>query len=324
MSILSLLIVCLVLFVIIIILSHSALSSYKLNNIVIVFSKGYSKENLNIFLFTLKRVSRNSFLLIFSDSETISHTKTILNNEKVIGIEFFDEYPYYKIDNQHYKIDKNIPTFINRTHKYFYHTIRYFLMNLWIKKYGYLYKSILICDIKDILFQNNPFTFFIKKGVYLQQEVYIRKNRGGIIADECNTRWIKPYNASSDILKEPIINSGQIFGTSYELKKFISEFCNFMNNTRIKTAEQGSLNYFVYSRNFSYKIYLKKHGYGYALLLHYPIPFTKDNFTPKNNFLYNFDKTIPPIVHSYIHGLWHGSEKRKRKYKQYIEYHSKL
>lgn len=296
------------------------------NNIVILFSKGYSEQLLKLFFITLKKASPNTYILIFSDNITINVAKQNFLKQKVIGIEFLNSYPYYQFNNNQYPISNEelkiyIPTYINTKDRYFYHTIRFFLINVWINKYGYKFKFVLTCDIKDILFQKDPFSICKKKGIYFQEEVYSRNNIGGIIACPHNRRWIEPYNASYDILTKPIINSGQIIGTSLEMKKFISEFCNFMTYTKIRTAEQGSLNYFIYTRKFNYNFYIKKHGYGYALILHYLLRFTIDNFTPINNYLYNLDNTIPPIIHSYLYGLLYGSNRRKRKFRKYIDFY---
>lgn len=299
-----------------------------LNNIIIVFSRGYKNSELNAFFITMKKQIPCSYLLLISDSSTISYSKHFFNNGKIIGIELLNEYPYYPSNHSKYpisfeKLIEKIPIQINHKFNFFFHTIRFFLINVWMEKYGSLFKNILICDIKDIIFQNNPFNYIKKKGVYLQQEIYIRKNKVGIIADECNYEWIKPYNPTKNILIKPILNSGQILGTSKEIYSFISEFCSFMYETHLNTAEQGSMNYFIYSKNYKKNIIINFHGYGYALLLHYSLPRTKDNFTPFNNTIYNFDGSIPPIIHAYHLGLLFGSLNRKKKYRDYINYNIK-
>lgn len=301
----------------------------RLKNIVIVLGRGYKRKEINIFITTLKKQSPDCSLLLFSNSDLIIFSKNIFhNNGKVVGIEILDNYPYYPSNHSVYPISldelyKTIPKEIKKTYDFFYHTIRFMLINVWMEKYGELYDNILICDIKDIFFQNDPFAYIKEKGVYLQQEIYIRNNKIGIIADECNYAWIKPYNPSSSILLKPIINSGQILGSSKEVKHFLSEFCSFIYQTQLNTAEQGSMNYFLYSKEHNENFIIKTHGYGFALLLHYSLPRTKDNFTPFNNYLYNFDGSIPPIIHAYHLGLSYGSWNRIKKYREYINFHNK-
>lgn len=298
-------------------------------NIVIVLSKGYRKSNLIAFFKTLKKRSPDSFLLIFSEKETILYAKEILSNEKVIGIELLHNYPYYPPNHYIYPIEvsilnKIIPLSITRSNNFFFHTIRFFLINAWLKEYGNEFNCILLCDVKDIIFQSDPFTYYNKSGLYFQQEIFIREGKKGIKADDLNYEWIKPYGPTKELLLNPIINSGQILGSSNEIKEFISEFCDFMKETHVNTAEQASLNFFIYSNKYKGNFISKVHGYGFALLLHYSLPRTKDNFTPANNYLYNFDGTIPPIIHAYYLGFSFGSFSRKLKYKEYIKYQRNL
>lgn len=292
------------------------------NNIVIVLGKNYPCERIKTFFITLKRETTNTFLLIFGDNYTIQCAEEIYkNSKKLIGIEILDVYPYYPSSHKIYPIPehylhKHIPTYMRPGFAYFYHTIRFFLTSVWINKYGNKFDWFLLCDIKDILFQSDPFSFFNKSGLYFQEEVY----EGGFVG--VNYDWIKPYHPSKDILRNPIINIGQILGSYIEFKLFFSKFCAFINRTQVFTAEQATFNYFIYTNRYKGNYITQKYGYGYALLLFQCLLFTKNKCFPENNYFFNLDKSLPPIIHGYDLGLSLGSEYRKRKFKDFINFHN--
>lgn len=311
---------------IIVIYNFNEGSNYR-KNLVIVLGIGYKHDIIKTFFITLKKQSPKSNLLLFSDNNTILFAKEIIKNSlNVIEIELLSYYPYYPSKHCLYPINMSllnmyIPLYIKKNFVYFFHTIRFFLSLAFLKVYGHLFDTILLCDIKDIMFQNDPFSYYKRNGIYLQEEIYINKNGVGI--NGINYKWIKPYHPSKAILVNPIINSGQILGNTKEMLHFLLQFCNFMNSTHIQTAEQGSLNFFIYSNKYKGFYNKYKHGYGYTLLLHLPLEKTNDSFTPINNTLYNFDGSIPSIVHGYTLGLKYGSVNRKRMYKKYILHHVK-
>lgn len=89
-------------------------------------------------------------------------------------------FPYYPVSNIKYRDDI---TFIRNTYPELYKIkdhntliwiLRYYLIFTFIKFHGNYNSVYLLSDIRDVIFQSDPFAWRYKKGVYIVEESKIR------------------------------------------------------------------------------------------------------------------------------------------------------
>lgn len=290
---------------------------------------GYNKTQIEPFIKSLFKCSKNFDLLVFTNDKNDEQIKEF-KYDNIISIKLLNIYPYYPSNDNNYPISEsilleNIPD-MRRKFKFFWHTMRYHLLSVWLNQYGSKYQKILFTDIRDVLFQKDLFNENYGNGVLLPLEPPVFRGSNKISSDSMNSVWIKPFKPSKEILDESIINSGVLYGTNPEMTKFIKEYSTFMIENNKYTAEQGALNYFYYSRknNFSYSVKTCEFGTCFVLTYTYLPTVRKKCCYPKNYYLYNDDKTIPPVVHGFDRGLKKGVEDRIKAYKKYVQIRTDL
>lgn len=293
-------------------------------NAVIGLIRGYKEEILLPFLITLRNASPSTNIIAFTDNYTVPIIQKYFKPELLNIIEIMNEYPYYPLNCKEYYIKKEdlmkyIPTYMSGGYVFFWNTMRYYLYNVWLMNFGNKFDWYFIADVRDVLFQSDIFSLSLPKGVHLLSEIYNRSGKLGIEGCGKNEKWIKPFNASAEVLKKPIINSGTILGSSKEIQKFIKEYTDFMRNEKKETAEQGVLNYFYYTRKFDYPVFVYPHEEGYCLSIHTDFWMFYDVFIPINGTLYDKNNKIAVCIHGWDHAFYVGNEKRKEEYRKLLK-----
>lgn len=270
----------------------------KLKCVIFSIALNYSWYKIKYFILSLKKVKYNGNLILI-----VEENSTLINNEflKQLNISFIyvlNYYPYISYKNKFYTF--NISEVKQRMiyyHKFKFTVYRHFIIKFWMDMYINLFYYYCIIDIRDVIFQNNPFDFRIKKGVYLFEEAI----NYPIKLQKKMVEWISVYENWESISNNPILNSGLTIGTREELYKFYELYIKLLNKS--STASQGTLNYYYYNGYFhSIPIFLFKNGYGLAL--HFHVEYVDKNnserfFPPHNNIFVNKDKSIPSIIHQY-------------------------
>lgn len=294
-------------------------------NSVICLIRGYNENQIMPFLVTLRNTSPATSLIVFTDNYTIPILNKYIKHSLLHIIIINDEYPYYPLNYKQFFIKENdlkeyIPTYITSSSSiFFWNSIRYNLFNVWLLNFGNMFDWYFITDVRDVLFQSDIFALSFPTGVHLLSEIYNRSGSIGIKGCSKNVKWIKPFNPTTEIMKNPIINSGTILGSRAETIKFITEFSAFMNKEKKITAEQGALNYFYYTRKFKYPVYVYEHERGYCLSIHTDYWMFSDIFTPINGTLYGRDNKPAVCIHGWDHAFYTGSEHRKEGYRELLK-----
>lgn len=208
-------------------------------------------------------------------------------------------YPYYSVNNKEYPINSSyIHSHIcDRNYYNKFATIRMFLINMWLNIYGYKYEYFLSCDVRDIYFQSNPFAWNIGKGVYLAEQTCNFKMYNSYY----DVLWIIGYKYGYKYLNNTLINSGVIYGSRNEITRFYNKMTEFMLTRYFKTSDQGIFNLMLYLNDLTYiPLYISQNGYGFVWNLHLELFFNIKTYGfPVNNYIYNLDGSIPPLIHSY-------------------------
>lgn len=276
-------------------------------NICVIFclALNYKWNNVKYFILSLNRTSYNGHVILLVEENSTLISMRLSLNFNISFIFVTRRYPYISKNNIHYNIDINkANTVMIKFHKFSFTVYRHIIIKLWLDEYLYLFKYYALIDIRDVIFQSNPFCVKLKKGVYLFEEAinYPIKYQTKMV------EWIRVYNNWEGISDNPIINSGLTIGTKYEFYKFYNIYIKLLINS--STASQGTLNYYYYSGFFnSIPIHLFRNGYGLAL--HFHVEYIDKNnsehfFPPLNNVFRNKDYSIPSIIHQYDRIGWNN------------------
>lgn len=277
------------------------------------------------FFQSLRNTGYKGDIIAFIYSKNFTVYEEYLADYDIQAIIFEKEYPYYSSINTHYPIPENIlktmPVLTNEP--FFWHIIRHYLLNIWLQVYKYKYDYIFMGDVRDIVYQHNPFSWNFEYGVYLSHETqhctYIESKFCSI----ANYNWIMTFNFPQYLMNNTFINSGVIFGSTIELSEFYKEYVEFMSTRAYNTTcDQGVLNYWILTKEtpFHYPVYIFKGGYGYARTIGLDSQMYLNLYEPDSNLLFrNDDETIPLVIHQYDYGLKIGNDDRIIKYKQFFD-----
>lgn len=270
----------------------------------------YKKSVVYSFVKSLDNVKFKGHIILFlGERLNFNFSNPIIHQILVNNI-----YPYYSLENNEFPIpiEKLLKYIPNKCH---WVTIRYYIYSIWLNYFYSQFKYFYFCDGRDIIFQLNPSMWNFDKGVHLTLESDSVKIRNS----KWNIGWTKEFKMGYSIFDKYPINGGTIFGSSKEVKLFISQMIYMLKYINISCAnDQGTLTYFYYSHpQFTYPAYLNSQGYGYTLSL------TDLNCkSVKSKYCYykimindskikNLDGSIPII----LHGLerWKNTYNPKRK-----------
>ncbi|MFX1296180.1 MAG: hypothetical protein ACFFD2_15185, partial [Promethearchaeota archaeon] len=165
-----------------------------------------------------------------------------LKQYKIKLVPFKQEYPFTKKLSIPYDVlFEKLPKIISV--KY----LRYILYYLYLFKYGSKYSKVMITDIKDVIFQRNPFDFVFNGGLYC----FLENNRSTIKTSPFNSGRILRH-FGTEVLEEIGDNhpscSGTTFGSVLDLMDYLKGMIDLI--TKIDTkggGDQGLHNYLVYS-----------------------------------------------------------------------------
>lgn len=273
-------------------------NNYANNTLVICMALGYEYDKYKYFVMTLRKYYRGDVIL-FIDENSLEENISFLRKHSIEYINLTKYFPYYSQNNSKYPINSSyILKHINDEDYYNkYSTLRIYLISMWLNIYGYKYNYYLSCDVRDIYFQSNPFDWNIGKGVYLVEQTYNFK----MFNSYYDIVWIIGYKNSYKYLNNTLINGGTIFGSEKEITYFYNKMVNLMLKRFVKTTDQSLVNLMLYLYDFTFlPLYVSVNGFGFAWTLHLEVFFNSKLYAqPKNNYIYNIDGSIPPIIHSY-------------------------
>lgn len=286
------------------------------NQIIFGFISKLSTKNTFFFFKSLQNVGYSGRIIIFVDKkENIKYYKK-LNIEYLY---FNSNFPYYPVNNKKYKtklsfIKSIYPQFSKSINYYhFIWILRYYLIYTFIIFYGNNNEVYLLSDVRDVIFQQHPFNWKYRKGIYLVEESKLKSLK------EASYEWMKIYTRNEEILQKRVINGGIIFGTSKEMKEFLSEYLDGYKNEGKNGVDQAFLNYFFYTRNyFDYPIYICESNKCFCKCIIQEIRFTDMLIINKTDMkIYNADGSTPALIHQYTNVNKFGSLYRKELFQNF-------
>jgi hypothetical protein len=110
------------------------------------------------------------------------------------------------------------------------------------------YNHVMVADIRDILFQKDPFAFQIPDGLC----VFMENASQTIGANFSNATWIRDgfgQTVLNEIKDKPIICSGTIFGTSAAMLDYFERVIRlFFTCKTVKTIDQATCNVVIHTQ----------------------------------------------------------------------------
>lgn len=271
------------------------------NPLVWGFAVGYSWERMSVFISSLRKNGYKGDLVLAISVSMYKYLQNKFTEFNIQPILIESRWPFYSSINQIFPVNE---TFLKscsiemRNYGWLkWNVYRYSVLLCWLLLYGNKYSHIMTLDVKDIVFQGNPFKWNFENGLYVVDE---KKGNDILIKnDECNLSWISSYKNYTNIANNKILNSGTIFGSKDYFISFISQFCKFIKDNYVSTAEQGSFIYAYYTGYFkNIKFFMNKNQRGVVLTVFLDLPEVL-KLKRKDNTIYNEDGTIPLIVHQY-------------------------
>lgn len=294
-------------------------SKYNYNNCIIfgIISKLSVNLTKNFFK-SLIKVKYSGKVIIFVDKKENCKYYSSLD---IHYIYYTNSFPYYPVNDEKYPVDvkfiKNIYPELYKIKNYvkFIIILRFYLIYTFIIFYGCNNDTYLLTDIRDVIFQRNPFYWNYSKGIYLIEESKIKK------LNEAIFKWMEVYTTDQTILNNTIINVGIIFGTSNEIKLFLHDYIAGYKNERKWGYEQAYINYMYYSRRkFNYPIYFCESNKCFAKCIVQEIRFSNSSLIDESDMIiYNLDGSIPSIIHQYTYVYSYPPLIRQELFRKYIK-----
>jgi hypothetical protein len=196
-------------------------------NLVLTYASepAASSETFGVFVNSLKNINNKDFVVITHDIKQNNLEKLKQNNAEIIQIEAGEMYYLFR--------DR---------HLHFYN---------YLKKFGSNYEKVLICDSRDVVFQNDPFVWCDKN---IKKQNFVAFTAEGFKRSESGFACIEHFEFQRDVprpyLKENnekwVCNAGVTIGSTKEIQEF--EFLLFVTvmKTIGRCTDQAALNYLMH------------------------------------------------------------------------------
>lgn len=275
------------------------------SDVILVYCANQVKS-LILFIRTLRHVKSRASVFLFVDSDAYnkinSETMSVLKDCGMNVINF-GELPEFNI----------VSIF----------SIGFIVMRDFLIVNQKYIRNVLICDLYDIVFQADPFTypFHMKELEFVSQMNFYNASDN----DRLWITWYEPMRKEWN--NTQIINSGQVIGSCFDMISFLDLYVNFFDPSdyfSIKTTDQAFFNLLFLKKlidndNIPYKIHYEKAYSRIMITL---------GLSPKEKKLGTIHKyrssEYAPIVHMYyadidlVYNLLDVCPRKSRKWTNYI------
>lgn len=258
-----------------------------MKNLILGTINNYNFEHVSKFIYSIRQTSFEGHICMFAGSHISKKTVFLIKKFNIEVIRFTDSFPF--LPNPHPDNSKFLPEPI---HIYNY---RHFLYYDYLLNHQKQYKNVLITDVRDVFFQNDPFDFEIDDTIYVAME-NIHINIGSC---NDNAEWIRS-GYGSDILdqmkNEIIVCAGTTLAPIKLMMEYLKRLLEEMNqvNNVYNCADQALHNAIIFFNQLKpiHKLYNFK---GPILTVGSEPNYKLD----ENNRLINEDGSIINIIHQY-------------------------
>ena len=217
------------------------MSTEKRKEVILGTSMGYTFEMIKPYIVTLQKSGFKGDLCLFV-SQMPKESYKILRDYGVKLIPFVDHYPYLPKSLFSDELDlKN--SFNQISVKY----LRYLMYYLFLLKNGGNYSKVMLSDVKDIIFQRDPFDFGLNGGLYC----FLEDNQVTLKNSPFNSGRILRH-FGNEVLEQigdhyPSC-AGTIFGGVPEILDYLKNMIELIKTIDpVGGGDQGLHNYLIYS-----------------------------------------------------------------------------
>lgn len=211
-------------------------------NVILTSGSGYQFYQLQAFIKTLFQTGYDGELAFFI-SDTDEATLHKLREYPILLIPFSYKHPYLP---EHPDIAARIPNDIDFTpHP---KTIRYIMYLAFLKARKESYDNVMLSDVRDVIFQKNPFDFVIDGKIYSFLEDKSQKIKDNYY----NALWLKEafgQDALNSIGENYIVCSGITIGRHQPIVQYLEKLTHYIIHV-VKDRgckDQGIHNYLIYT-----------------------------------------------------------------------------
>lgn len=253
-------------------------------NLVLTTAWGYRWAELEPFVSSLRRTGYSGEIVFFVRSLSAG-TRKKLAQAGVRCIDFDLTAPYldaYPFDLPRVT-EKPLPLL----------TLRFFLYQSFLRSQGDRYAHVLLADVRDVLFQKDPFA-----GAADGLSCFSERDDISIAESPTNLRWVEEafgHDAGTRIGARPILCAGTIMGTVPALLDLLAVFERvvFAQDRPEKVNDQGAYNYLIHENLAPHTIYRNDTGRVLTLALENTIRMDE------SGNVYDAAGHIPAVIHQY-------------------------
>lgn len=307
-------------------MSHNNCSD---KNLILGLVRGYNFEQIEPFLLSLKKTTFQGdvcFLVSQIDKRTIneiSKYKVRIYPFNEFNLNFFGTSIYgyqildkiYKLNsiNKIYDLNKLYTQTVNNLSSLFsdkyltkasiiknflnVYCIRYPLYYIYLSKYGKHYSNVMLTDVRDVLFQDDPFNFTFNDCICN----FIEDNQHHTLSScNINSSWLTEAfgeQAVAELGNQKILCSGVTIGTRSSIMIYLQSMIDKLTQLkahRVGGIDQGIHNYIIY-KNLAENVKLMR-NYDRPVLT---IRYEEEMLFNDDGFLVNSDGTVINVIHQY-------------------------
>jgi hypothetical protein len=208
-------------------------------NLILTISDYYNFYHLSRFFISLFKTSFDGHVVVFAGPHTGKNTIKTMKKMGVEVISYKEKFPY--ISTPHADNLKQLPTPI---HLY---NFRHYLYYDYLLKHEGEFEKTLLTDIRDVVFQRDPFYFQMQDALYVAIE-----NRTKRLGDcQYNSNWIRNGYGEEvlDEMDNHIVScAGTTLGPTSKVKLYLEKLLEQIIQLRdaYKCADQGAHNYLIH------------------------------------------------------------------------------
>ncbi|CAM9296723.1 unnamed protein product [Discosporangium mesarthrocarpum] len=199
-------------------------------------AQGLTANQLVTFVASFREVAPSARLVIFIDSPTSGRHREIINKFKVSALQF--------------GVEELEPEYLRQYHP---SSTRWILIHRFLEDQQDNYDRVLMADVRDTVFQSNPFDIIGEPGLYTFNGVE------GKTIGQCgwNGGWVRDCfgeEVLSEIRDNPIVCSGVSLGTTEHVLVYAQQMSKHLLSRRFQRCErngvdQGLHNYLLHTDN---------------------------------------------------------------------------
>lgn len=254
-------------------------------NLILSIVKNYDFPFVEPFFKSLAKFAFNVEVVIFCSNSVSNMTKKQLRKYCSQLVYFDDQFPFIEIYEKSF-ID--IPELIT------INNYRFLLYLVYLKTNKSKYNSVMLTDVRDVIFQKNPFDEIRKNEI----SFFLEDNSQTFANSELNTQWYEDafnIKISNTMLNEVVSCAGITIGNESGIIKYL-EFLksNMEKRNHIQWGiDQGLHNGYIYNYCEHFDLYCNDEPFVLTMGA------TKNFKTDKYGQLLNSKEEVYAIVHQY-------------------------